>query len=84
MNAKQTTSKRNMFFKMKRLKDDNNYLRQKNDVLERKIKALEEHRDASNELIATQRQLIAAKDEKVIVLEKLIASYEVQLGIRKD
>ena len=73
-----------MFFTIKKLKDDNVPLRKKNEMLERKIKALEDHRDASNELIATQRQLIAAKDEKVIVLEKLIASYEVQLGIRKD
>ena len=63
----------------------------KNQLLEKKCKALEEHKAASDELIATLRQLNDAKDEKAAALQKvimtqdkLIASYELQLGIRKD
>lgn len=63
----------------------------KNALLERKIKALEENKAASDELLATMRMLDKAKDEKAEALtqvietqKKLIASYEAQLGIRKD
>ena len=53
-----------------------NYYEKKIDMLERKIKALEDHKVASDELIATQKQLIASKDEIIAVNRQLIAEKE--------